>query len=91
MHDSKNHREIHLLGVKALQQGEYHDAILLIGEAISLEPNVANYYCSFGIVLSKLNLLDRSLECFDKAISLDAKSSDNYANKAIVLKEIGEK
>lgn len=76
---------MHLLGVIALHQGDYNEALQRIGRAIALNPNVAHAYCNQGVAWSAVNALEQAVESFGKAVELDPNFVVALYNQAIAL------
>ena len=66
--DSRNADVLHLLGVIAIQTGQYIAAVEMIDRAIEVNPNAAIYYSNRGSALQELKQLDAAIASYDKAI-----------------------
>ena len=62
-------------------------AIILIDEAIKLNPNLPNGYCIKGLILKKLNKYTDSRNSLEKAIEIDNNYIDAYINLGLLNKE----
>ena len=56
-------------GRRSFRKGDYDKAALSYSEAISLNPNRAEYYIDYGLTLIALRKYEEALEQFDKAYS----------------------
>ena len=73
--DPENAVALNLLGVIAHQTGRHEEAIQLIGEAIHLRPNVADFHANLGQPYLSLGDEKRAADCFAKALSRDPRST----------------
>ena len=76
---------LHLLGVVALQTGQYQRAADLIGKAIAINPKEVGYYINRGNALHALNQLESAVASFDRAVSLQPNIAEAYFNRGNVL------
>lgn len=79
---------LHLLGVLALQAGDFERAVDLIGKAVAIHPHNFGFYINYGSALKKLMRLDAALASFDKAIALNPDLPDLHAMRAEVLQDL---
>ncbi|MBZ0092612.1 MAG: glycosyltransferase, partial [Sulfuricellaceae bacterium] len=78
---------LHLLGVVALQVGQYPLAAELIAKAIALAPGAADYYPNYGEALRCSGRPDEAIAAFRRAIALNPQHFTAYNNLGIVLKD----
>ena len=76
---------LHLLGVVALQTGQYQRAADLIGKAIAINPKEVGYYINRGNALQALNQLEVAVASFDRALSLQPNIAEAYFNRGNAL------
>ncbi len=81
---------LHLLGVIALQAGQIDLAVDRIGQAISINPNVASYHSNRGAALSERGRLDEAVACYRRAITLRPGYPDAHNNLGTTLREQGQ-
>lgn len=68
--DPKNARAFHLLGVIA-HQLKRPDAGLLVGRAVTLDPDFAEAHNDRGVILAANGLIADALLCFERAVALN--------------------
>jgi len=76
---------LHLLGVVALQQGEYRRAAEHIGRAIARNPGNAAYHINLAEAYRGLGQLDRAADCCRTALRLQPQSAEAANNLGMVL------
>ena len=76
---------IHLMGVLALQNKDYGEAIDQIEHAIQLQPQEASYHLNLGVAYKACQHYDASLTCFERAIALAPQLAAAHFNHAVVL------
>lgn len=79
----------HLLGVIALQAGDYAVAAEMIGKAIEIAPATADYHANRGVALQELQQSAAAVEHFDRAIALRADVAEVHYNRATALLQLG--
>lgn len=62
---------LHLMGVLAMQAGDFERAVDFVGRAIAIHPENFGFYINYGSALKKLGRLDAALASFDKAIAIN--------------------
>ncbi len=80
----------HLLGVIALQAGDYATAAEVIGKAIAIAPATADYHANRGVALQELQRFAAAVEHFDRAIALRADVAELHYNRATALLQLGQ-
>lgn len=78
---------IHLLGVIAYQEQDYHQAVKLIQQAIRLNDHMAPYYNNLGSALKVLGRLPEAIESFQKVLALQPHHVGAHINLGNVLRE----
>src|SRR6202011_3019419 len=68
--DPDNARAFHLLGVVA-HQLKRSDAALLVGRAVTLDPDFAEAHNDRGVILAASGLFADALSCFERAVALN--------------------
>lgn len=79
---------LHLLGVVALQSGNYELAVNLIKSAIKIKNNDESAHSNIGIAFFNLKKLNEALLSQTNAISLKPNFPQAYYNRAIVFHEL---
>jgi protein O-GlcNAc transferase len=79
---------LHLLGVIAFQTKNYQSAVDLIGQAIEVYPNAAEFYSNRGNALLELKQQKAAVADYDKAISLKPDYAQAYNNRGSALQEL---
>jgi protein O-GlcNAc transferase len=69
--DSGNVDALQLLGLVAHQQERHDEAVMLITQAIALQPNVAAYHVNCGLAHMARGEAKLAIECYVKAVQLD--------------------
>lgn len=78
---------LHLLGVVAMQQQRYADALDLIGRAIEISPQSA-YFDNLGSALRAWGKLTAAVESYRQAIALDARNVRAHSNLGNALQQM---
>jgi len=82
---------LHLLGVIALQEGDFNRAVNLIGSALRRKPNHpphAPAYSNRAMALRGLGRHEESLADFETAIKLGLNTADAHFNRAMSLRDL---
>lgn len=79
---------LHLSGVIATQTKNPQKAVELIGKAIKINPDNADFYVNRGFALQELKQLNAALDSYDKAIAIKPDYVRAYYNRALVLQEL---
>ena len=85
----RHHAALHLSGVVALQSKQHLKAVSLIGKAIGIFPNNADYYLNRGVAFQELGRLDCAVGDFDAALALRPDLPGAHYNKANALMQGG--
>lgn len=75
---------LHLLGVIAMQEQRYADALDMIGRAIEISPQ-ATYFDNLGSALRGWGKLEAAVESYEQAIALDPKQWRAHNNLGMTL------
>jgi Flp pilus assembly protein TadD len=62
---------LHYLGLVALQQERYADAIGLIEKAITIDPRIPSFHCNLGNAYNGLWQYDAAIAAYNEAVRLD--------------------
>jgi tetratricopeptide (TPR) repeat protein len=76
---------LHLLGVVALQKGDYRRAADQISQAIARKPGMADYHANLAEALRSLGQLDRAADCCRTALRLEPRSAAAANTLGLVL------
>ena len=82
---------LHLLGVTAIQQGLFDEAVALIDKAIAIDPNNpfhAPAYSNRGIALRGLRRHQEALASFNRALDFNAGQADVHFNRGNTLHDL---
>lgn len=85
--DPRNADALHLLGELAYRAGQHDQAIDLMNQAISLNPNVFAFHCNLGVVYQAVGRLDEAANHLQRALHLTPNSPEAYNNLGVVLKD----
>ncbi len=66
------------LGILAIQNKDYEQAVVHFNNAIEEEPNNPLGYINFGNLLARMNEIERAERFFQKALTLDKQSATAY-------------
>lgn len=84
---------LHLRGILALQQSDFHSATRWIGEALALAPTagavVAAMHCNRGIAWHRLGDLPQAIDDYDQALLLDPTLALAHANRGVACMDTG--
>ncbi|CCD92930.1 putative TPR domain protein; O-GlcNAc transferase related protein [Bradyrhizobium sp. ORS 375] len=84
-----NHADsLALLGIIALQSGQYDHAVAWFSRAIRQSPKI-DYLTSLGFTLKQMGRLDDALAVFDKAIQLKSDDAELWKHMGGVLLALG--
>ena len=81
---------LHFLGVLAYQSNNPQKAVELIGLAIDINPDQADFYSNRGLALQDLRRLDEALASYDNALALEPEYAEAYCNRGNVLKDLNQ-
>lgn len=79
----------HLLGVIAIQRGQYGLAARQIAKAIQQSPRAAMLHNNLGYALYMAGHLNEALSAFEQAVRLDPNLSDAFCNAGNTLAKLG--
>jgi protein O-GlcNAc transferase len=79
-----NFRARHFLGIIRFQQGQYAEALELIGASLQLHPD-AEALSNYGNVLQALGRFDEALQSYDKALGIAPRLINALYNRGVTL------
>lgn len=85
--DPDNYYFHQMLGATFQRKEKYPESILEYSVAVDLNPSDLVSFTNRGEIYLKLGIVDLASGDFDKAVALDPKSEDKWANRARMLKE----
>jgi tetratricopeptide (TPR) repeat protein len=88
--DSQNADARHLLGLVALQRGNYGRAVDQILRAIRQKSDVAAFHSNLGVAYQALKKFDEAIACFRRAIKLGPNHAEAHNNLANALRAQGK-
>ena len=81
---------LNLLGVIALQTGNYDLSIQYLSEALKINPNFADGHNHLGLVLKEQGRLAEALASHQRALTINPNLTSAYINLGNVLKQQGQ-
>ncbi len=87
--DASDADALHLLGVLHHQQGNYPQAVALIGRAVALRPNVAVYHANLAEPFRELGAFERAAGCCRAALSFQPNYPEAIGNLGLALQGMG--
>ena len=79
----------HILGLIAIERGQYTDAERLISHAIKANPRQPFYYFNHGLALQSCGRLDEALSAYELALQLNPGFAEAHNNRGNALKIMG--
>jgi tetratricopeptide (TPR) repeat protein len=83
--DSHNADSLHLLGMIEFQRGNHDAAVQLIGQAIALAGDQAQYHSNLAIILRAQDRLDDAAACCKRALALQPGWAEVHTNLGNIL------
>lgn len=81
---------LRLLGVVALQVGQYSTAIMLLEQAVSVHPDYAEAYSDLGLALQGQGRMEEACAAHQKALALKPEHPEAYNNLGLALQALGK-
>lgn len=78
------------LGVIALQQKQFSDSLMLLQQALMIQPDFVDGIINKGIVLKELGRLDEANLCYRRVLSISPDNILALGNLGVVLKNLGQ-
>jgi len=88
--DPSRPEPLDLLGVVAVQTGQFDEAIEWIRQAIAINPRAAGYHSHLGNALDGKGQREEAIAAWRVAIGLDGGFAEAYANLGNALRDIGQ-
>ncbi|MGC2457296.1 MAG: tetratricopeptide repeat protein [Gallionellaceae bacterium] len=88
--DPRDSHALHYLGLIALQQNNYADAVNLIESAIQADRRVPAFHCNLGNAYKALGQIDSAIAAYLEAVRLDPKFQAVYNNLGNMYLEQGK-
>lgn len=88
--DPNHPAALHLLGVIALQSGNYGNAVDLIEKALILNPGNSDAHYNLGAAYSKLKKFDEAVENYHKALAIQPDFGVAHNNLGSALQDLGK-
>jgi tetratricopeptide (TPR) repeat protein len=80
---------LHNLGLVIAARGNFAEAATLIGQAIAVRGNVADFHSNLGNVLTALDRTDEAVASYERALKLNPRFADAAFNLGIALAKLG--
>lgn len=84
-----NSEAYNLLGVIAIQTGDFKKAVSIVDEAIKINSNIDTYHFNKANALQNLNRNNEAIESFDYALKLNPEYADAHSNRGLALENLG--
>ncbi len=88
--DPRNADALHLLGMIALQQNRFEQAVELTTAAVAIDPRQASYHFHLALARQSLNDLGGAIAGYRRALALDPKNPDIFNNMGNALAASGQ-
>jgi predicted O-linked N-acetylglucosamine transferase (SPINDLY family) len=79
---------LHLLGILRCQQGQFSDALPLIGAALRANPDFPPALLNYGLALDALKRRQEALATYDKALAIQPNYAEAHYNRGVVLRSL---
>jgi len=86
--DPRDSDATHLLGVVAMQKGDFQVSVELITQAIGINNNVPSYHSNLGNALQEIKQFDAAIASYNTAIELKPDLVEAYYNRGNAQKEL---
>ena len=87
--DGRNVAALYLLALTAMQQRDCAEAECVFAKVTKLEPNSAEIWANRGNNLVAMNMFDRALKAFDRALAIEPSFPEVLYNRGKLLGEAG--
>lgn len=85
----QHYQALHLLGLVAVQTGNFAAAVDLIGKAIDIYPHDADFFANRGLALQQLQQLEAAVLSYNQAVAINPKHVGAYSNRGMALHRLG--
>lgn len=85
----KNFDVLHLLGILCAQQGDAEQAVLLIGQAVKINPREPLALMNLGGAQRQMHQYNQALASFERALQLKSNYPEAYIGRGNVLQDLG--
>lgn len=86
--EPQNFDATYLLGIVAMQTGNFQAAASLIGKALDIDPLNPGAYSDRGAALKELGRLEAALDSYDRAVQFKPDYAQAYVDRGAVLAEL---
>jgi len=86
----KHFDALHMLGVLAIQTQHLAEAVTLIAEAVTENPNIAAAHRNYALALHNVGRKAEAIDCYERSIALEPTFCDAYVHLAGLLVEVGQ-
>jgi Flp pilus assembly protein TadD len=83
----KHFDALHMLGVLAIQTQHLAEAVTLIAEAVTENPNIAAAHRNYALALHNVGRKAQAIDCYERSIALEPTFCDAYVHLAGLLVE----
>jgi protein O-GlcNAc transferase len=77
---------LHLLGILRCQQGQFGEALTLIGAALKTNPDFPPALLNYGLALEALQRREEALVAFDRALAIQPRYLEVLHHRGVVLR-----
>lgn len=88
--EPQHYQALHLLGLVALQTGNFAAAVDLIGKAIDIFPHSADFYANRGVAQQQLQQFEAAVASYSRAIALNPQQVGACSNRGMALHRLGQ-
>jgi predicted O-linked N-acetylglucosamine transferase (SPINDLY family) len=85
-----NFNVLQLAGALALQMKQYDKAVILLKNAVAVNPNLAAVYFNLGIALEKCNEYELAIGIYERTIALQPDFAFAYCKRGHALQSLGK-
>lgn len=79
---------LHMLGVIAVQVGDPHRAVLLLGQSLALQPHNPAVHYNLGVALKDVGQPEQALQSYDRAVALQPGHMQAHFNRGLALQDL---
>lgn len=89
-HNPKNHFAYNILGLAAMDRGEYGNALNSFRVALKIKPNFDPAYINAGSIFLNLGNYNQAIDCYKKAVLINDLLPENHNNLGVALMLTGD-